>query len=190
MNNNLIAGKRAVKELDALYHNPCKITGRKLSGLVLKMEHAGFLDKRLGNYIFMEINRNDFQELYYYASYLGKQKSNPVKVRLGWVLYAHAARSGYARAQAFLGLTYIMGMGVEQNVREGIAWLRRAKRSGYSAVKDLLKIVLSCEAKHKDLRFCQELLLLLVAYIRKNTDTNLWCTGDQFIVEYLENKRM
>ena len=49
--------------------------------------------------------------------------------RVEW--YRHAAAQGHAAAQASLGASYFIGLGVQQNYTEGLRWLLRSARQGY-----------------------------------------------------------
>lgn len=59
------------------------------------------------------------------------------EIALTW--YRLAAEAGFAPAQFNLGLMYIYGEGVAQNLREGGKWMEKAALAGNARAQDILK---------------------------------------------------
>jgi TPR repeat protein len=52
--------------------------------------------------------------------------------------YRRAADQGHATGQYGLGLSYLIGKGVDKDVNEGLRWLRLSARQGFQLAKDRL----------------------------------------------------
>ncbi len=70
---------------------------------------------------------------YYHG--IGVPKNLPYAVSL----MIEPARAGMAKAQYVLGCSMVFGIGVQQDVRNGIGWLNLAAYNGYSCARDLLQ---------------------------------------------------
>ena len=56
------------------------------------------------------------------------------------VIWIHkAAEQGFAEAQRYLGVMYILGKGINRNYDKGVYWLRMAARQGHSNAQLALK---------------------------------------------------
>ena len=88
-------------------------------------------------------NEEDIQipaeALFQIGCLLADDKDNSQNIASAAGFFQNAAEQGLAEAQYNLGVCYINGWGVPQDVEEAIKWLRKAAEQGYEDAIDALK---------------------------------------------------
>jgi len=97
----------------------------------------------------IEQNREEADQWFRQAAEQGHEQAKQITVEIGFFKFKYNAEQGDADAQFMLSVSYLYGLGVEQDMDEASRWLRKAAEQGHKQALQAIegKPLMDCVAE-------------------------------------------